>query len=621
MSDSLSYRDLTYEAQSAVYLVNLGTKTILDANKQACLMLGFTREEFLSMTLDDLNPISTPEDRVARTQGIKDHGFVIFQTEHRRKDGQPVPVEVTATMIEHNGETISIAFVRDASDKQGYIDEANEKSALFRGVFDASLDAFVIAEEGVIIEANPAAGDLFARPVEEVIGLSGLELIAPEYHELAYQRIMDNDPEPYECKIVRPDGSQRLVSVRGYPIVYNGRPARVTTARDISEQKRVLEGRIKADRLDSMSVFAGGVAHDFNNYLSSAIGNLRMIPEDSGGYIETDHILAARRVLEQAGLLTQKLLAFSKGSVVSTPLADVSAAIREACELSMAGSTGSLRMEIDPELRDIAIDEGQFKQVIHNLILNALEAIGPRGIIQISAHNTQGLPDPAGTVTIVVEDDGPGIPSKSENKIFDPYFTTKSSGTGLGLSVVRSIVEGSQGQVSVSSPPGEGTTFTLMFPAALSVSRKTDTANDYQPQTTQPIVLLLEDDDDLRSVTAALLEASGSSVTTASTGEEAVQKFQDHQEQDRKTFDVVLLDLTIKEGMDGVWAGKKIRQISESVTLVACSGYFESRDSEAELLSSGFDATLAKPFHLNDLPSQLSKLVAAKRATINTRTN
>jgi nitrogen-specific signal transduction histidine kinase/CheY-like chemotaxis protein len=366
------------------------------------------------------------------------------------------------------------------------------------------------------------------------------------------------------------------------------------------------EARLQAElerssRLESLGVLAGGIAHDFNNLLTVITGNLSLARTDDAIPEETRHWLAeSERAAVRARDLTQQLLTFAKGGDpvrAATRLEDV---VREAAAFALHGAKVRGEFEIAPDLWPADVDRGQISRVVHNIIINANQAMPDGGVIRIALRNEQVSEPRAGLapgryVRLSFADSGAGISAENLPRIFEPYFTTKQQGSGLGLATVYSIVRKHQGRVEATSQSGRGTTFVVWLPAA---AERAAPASD--PKTTggRPCgaarVLVMDDEAAIRLVAAAVLKKMGLAVTTVDDGAQAFAAYAEAWSSGQP-FDLVVLDLTVPGGIGGAEAMRKIRELDPAVCAVVSSGY-SSDPVIANYREHGFRARVPKPY-------------------------
>lgn len=396
----------------------------------------------------------------------------------------------------------------------------------------------------------------------------------------------------------------------------------VLVFRDVTSQLRLEQEVQKAAKLESLGVFAGGLAHDFNNLLTGITGYLDL----SKYYLENsesqqnvelnDFIDQAQAATLRARELTIQLLTFAKGGRPVKKTVALAQVIEEATRFILHGTNVKAVFELPEDLFQIEADVGQLGQVIHNLVLNAVQAMPQGGIITISARNVQIDEDTllglkAGSyVQISFRDEGAGINSENLSKIFDPYFTTKKSGNGLGLSVCHSIIRQHSGHIEVESVVGKGTIFTIYLPASIQQPETSGSfakpVMSYTRSTTPMRILIMDDEELLRNMARRILLRLGHTVGVAEDGEEAYRLYRAALEAGQP-FDVVLLDLTIPGGMGGKETMVKLLELDPHVTAVVCSGY--SNDPiMSDYKQYGFKEVLPKPYHMEDLNKLLDKL-------------
>ena len=418
--------------------------------------------------------------------------------------------------------------------------------------------------------------------------------------------------------LVSRDSSERIISETAAPIRdRNSHIVGVVVAfRDITE-KRKMEAEIqKASKLESVGVLAGGIAHDFNNILTAILGNISLAkiyakPEDVG----FKRLGEAEQACLRAKDLTQQLLTFSRGGAPIKKTSSVAGLLKDSASFALTGSSVWCDFQLHEDLWPVEIDPGQISQVVHNFVLNAQQAMGKGGKITIKASNV--ILDSASTlvhfpvrpgnyVEVSIADCGVGIPEEHLNKIFDPYFTTKQYGSGLGLATSYSIIKNHDGYVTVESKPGVGTTFRVYLPAS---SGKVDEPPPppKKVRTGNGRVLVMDDEQIIREMAGELLVYFGYEPFFARDGAEAVEMYCKAR-QSGNPFDVVVMDLTVPGGMGGKDAIRQLREIDPKVKAIVSSGY--SNDPVmADYKQYGFSGVVAKPYKIDEFGEAIRSVI------------
>jgi signal transduction histidine kinase/ActR/RegA family two-component response regulator len=388
------------------------------------------------------------------------------------------------------------------------------------------------------------------------------------------------------------------------------------------EQQVRLEAEVQhAARLESLGVLAGGIAHDFNNLLTVVIGNLSLamldakVAESAGGFLQEIEQAAFR-----ARDLTQQLLTFAKGGNPVRTTVALPEIVREAAESMLHGSSVRCEYAVGPGLWSANVDRDQVTQTIQNLALNAVEAMPGGGVIRISLTNEEIASGAHASLAagrylrVAVADSGEGIKPEILPRVFDPYFSTKKVGGGLGLATVYSIVKRHGGRIEVESTPGHGATFTLWLPAGETVtptpppSAPAAIPAEVLPRSAR--VLLMDDEESVRRLGAALLLRMGLLTETVADGAAAVKEFSEARSAGHP-YDLVILDLTIPSGMGGREAMEHIRKLDPQVPAIVSSGY--SNDPVlADFARYGFQAIVPKPYEVSLLMETVKRLLAPR---------
>jgi two-component system cell cycle sensor histidine kinase/response regulator CckA len=414
---------------------------------------------------------------------------------------------------------------------------------------------------------------------------------------------------------MQPESKKRIVSITFSPHIFHEakKLASLVTLRDVTNIRKMEEDVMKATKLESISIFAGGIAHDFNNILTIMLGNLSLtkmlLTDDDNIRKRLDKVeMAAIRAKD----LTQQLLMFSKEGVPVKKISSIKELIEESVNFSLTGSKIVCETLIPDDIWALEIDEGQISQSINNLIINAIQAMPEGGRILFSVRNIVLKNDnkfrlKAGHyVRVSIEDEGIGIPAENLNKIFDPYFTTKEKGNGLGLSSVYSIINKHDGAISVESTVGIGTKFNIYLPAnpEVKIEHKTENENVLSGEGK---ILVMDDEEDILEVAEIMLKNLGYDVVTTKNGNEALELYKSALANNHP-FNVVIMDLTIRGGMGGKHAIKKLLMMDPQAKVIVSSGY-SNDPTMANYMSYGFKGLIMKPFKMKDLWKTLKNVI------------
>ncbi len=454
---------------------------------------------------------------------------------------------------------------------------------------------------------NPAAERIFGWTREEVAGRTADFLIPaerrPELHEI-WQKVLEQSGGWHHVSSNRTrDGRTITCEWFNTKLLDDGGEVDgvMSLALDVSERERREEAQARAQRLESLAVMAGGIAHDFNNLLTGILGNLTLLLADDPPHAERVEMLGeAEAAARRARALTLQLLTFSRGGAPAKELIDPGPVVREAALFASRGAAGTCRIEVPAGLWPVEADPGQLGQVVQNLVLNALEA-RPDGEVTISLANVAREPPatPSGPcLHLQVSDQGTGMPPERLERIFDPFFSTKRRGSGLGLAVTHSIVARHGGQVEVASAVGRGSTFDIYLPALPDRTlRPADPDVPVAPMNLR--VLVMDDEAPILRLAQRTLGAAGCQVVVAADGQEAVERWREAHVAGRP-FDVVVLDLTVPGRMAGEETLSVLLELDPRVRAVVSSGYSESEVME-DHRAHGFRAAIPKPWSAEEL--------------------
>ncbi len=533
---------------------------------------------------------------------------------------------IKTPIIDPDGNVMGTAGIaRDITKRkqmeQDLLTERERLAVTLRSIGDAVITT---DREGGIALMNPIAEQLtgwteaeaIGRPLMEVFRIvderTGVPCANPVDKVLASGQIV---ALANHTALIAKDGQKSVIADSGAPIL-NARNeiiGVVLVFRDITGQQHIEKELLKMEKLKSLGVLAGGIAHDFNNFLTGIIGNLSLAKLD----VQPGHPLGRPlEEMERAALrakeLTQQLLTFSKGGEPVKHTTRIDDLVRECARFSLHGSNVGCDIDIESDLHPADVDEGQIAQVLNNLMINADQAMPQGGIIHIrvtnvylAANNPFAL-DAGDYIQLIVRDEGMGIQPEHLKKVFDPYFTTKQKGSGLGLAVAYSIIAKHDGQLTVESELGRGTTFTIVLPSSKD-THPSDTNTTKAFVAGHGRVLVMDDEDFIRELASDMLEKMGYEVVTAQDGQSAVDMYESSQNAGNP-FNAVILDLTVPGGMGGREALRKLMDQDPGVRAIVSSGY--SNDPVmANYAAHGFKGAVKKPYLVQEMSRVLYDVI------------
>jgi len=528
-------------------------------------------------------------------------------------------VEVNSSAIVKNGKVVgSRDIVRDITERKRTEDALRASQNFLQTIIETEPECVKLLDsDGTVLMMNQAGLAMSeAESLDQVRGKSIYDLIAPEYRE-AFQAnvamVFEGKSGTLEFEFIGIKGKRLRLETHAVPLrnENNEISALLGVTRDITERKKLEDELIKAQKLESIGLLAGGIAHDFNNLLTAILGNVSLAKM----YVTADHKAYTRLAeAENASLrardLTLQLLTFAKGGAPVKKTTSIRELLHETSRFALRGSDVRCELSIPADLRHLDVDEGQIGQVIHNLVINADQAMPDWGTITIACENVSisakdSFPLSEGDyVHISLKDQGIGIAKEHLSKIFDPYFTTKQKGSGLGLATSYSIIKKHDGHIAVESEPGIGTTFHVYLPTSSQEIVAKEAVEPAIPPG-EGRILVMDDEDIVRTVASDMLGSLGYEVVIARDGAEAITLYSRARESGEK-FDAVIMDLTVPGGMGGKEAVRKLMEIDPAVKAIVSSGY--SNDPVmADYGKYGFAGVIAKPYTMSNLRDAIGR--------------
>lgn len=623
------YKALIEQSANPVYILQFDRLVLV--NEAWEKLFGYTRDEVLSRDFDYMIFIA-PEyhDHVLERRRQRKLGAKVttnYELGVITKDGSRRDLEVSVAEISWKNQPAVQGVYYDITErKRAEAALAKEKELLMvtlRSIGDGVITTDV---DGNIILMNKIAESLTGWSQEEAIHhpigqiLNMVDQKTRQKFDSPVSKIISS-ASIYELSddiiLISKDGTERLIADSGAPIRdKEGKViGTVIVFRDITDKRKMEEERIKAMKLESIGLLAGGIAHDFNNILTAILGNISIAKLEAESN-HKDRLIDILNKSEKASFrakeLTQQLLTFSRGGAPIRKTVSIGELIRESADLMIRGSNVLCEYQIADDLWPVDADQGQISQVIHNLVINSVQAMPGGGIIKIFAENFQvDEVTPSmrrgNYVKIIIKDQGMGIPVEHLSKIFDPYFTTKQKGSGLGLATCYSIIKNHEGYISVESQLGSGTAFLIYLPASAS-QFVTKTEYKMSVGTGSGRILIMDDEEDIRDITSRILKRLGYESAVAADGVEAIRMYKEAKESGHP-FNAVIMDLTIPGGMGGKEAIKTLLEYDPHAKVIVASGY--SNDPiMSDFKKFGFSGYIVKPYDLEEFKILLHNVLS-----------
>jgi two-component system, cell cycle sensor histidine kinase and response regulator CckA len=593
-------------------------------NQAYARMLGYSIQELIGKSAFDLTHPDELKDLGETRQRRLAGETSSYEVRIRKQDNSYLSASITGTPFYEKEVVVGmLATYTDLTERKRFEENLRQGEKLYRSLVEQLpfvTYIFVNTPKPKVTYVSPQSTQLLGLPPEDCMAepLLWYTHLHPDDKPIMINSYAESSKQlsmfQMEYRFIRPDGRTLWIRDTATPILdennqllfYQG------VAEDITTEKKTVEEQLIAGKLESLGQLAGGIAHDFNNLLTAVLGSLALIkltvPNDTEivEYVENAETASLR-----ARDLTKQLLTFAKGGTPVKQVSDLRQLLKEVVQPILNGATVQPHFEITPDLWFCEVDSGQISRVIQNLVTNAVQAMPEGGTLLIKAENLTLAEKAVATlkadnyVKISLKDEGVGIKSENLALIFDPYFTTKPTAVGLGLAVCYSIIKQHNGIIEVESKVGQGATFHIYLPAKIGVSLISPVP--VIPPAYKKRILIMDDDTMIRKSLRSLLNRLGYNVEEAANGAEAISMYQNALNNAQK-FDVIIMDLTVPDGMGGKEATRRILEIEPTAAIIVSSGY-----SDDPIMSNyqeyGFIDVLPKPYNLKNLIASLDRIM------------
>ncbi len=594
---------------------------VIDVNDRLCEMVGYARNEMLGP--EPMRRSIAPEDLPAVIERVATHYEGAYVITAIRKNGERFRAEIQAKQGHVGDRPVRVAAFRDVTERERTHALLRESEQRFRDLARTAFDFTVFSRDGIVVGVDGDPSPIIGVSAAEMIGRPVLDFTAPSAQPIVRQQMESGRVGPYEAVAVHTNGDIVPVSCVVAATTLDGQPVRAAGIRDLravrqlEAERRALEQRLqRAQRLDSLGVLAGGIAHDFNNLLAGVLGNADLLREMVVGHEEREIAEAIVVAAQRAAALTRQMLAYAgQRDLGRREAVDVGDLVGELRTLLGATLSKKAQLELAVDARSIVLgDRATLTQVLMNLLTNASDALGDQaGIIRVTARRITD-PDarwesglgatvrPGDWVLIEVRDTGCGMDEPTRGRVFEPFFSTKERGHGLGLAACLGIVSAHGGAVLVESEVGRGSCFSVLLPA--SGNQRVASERPAAARASRPCKVLIVDDEPLvRKQLRRTLELRGYTVAEAVNGHSALATVGEVRP------DVIILDMTMPD-IDGAEVLARLRASGSRVPVIVSSGYLDV-SVERKLTRGEFQGFLAKPYGASDLAAAIEHALAS----------
>ncbi len=603
---------IVLDTNGNIKTVNKATEKLLEYEENELINQSY-HKIFFNDTLSDNNWI----DDLIQKDSVQDIEKILVS-----KHGKKITVLFSSSIMydEYGDPQGLICVAHDITELKNAEIILRESEEKYRLVVEKANEGIMIIKNGAFEYANPKALQTSGYSLDEIMSRNFIDFVHPDDRNVVLEKYQENiegkEFHQFPFRIISSNGTIKWVEVSSILINWKGEPAILVFMSDITEKRKIEEEILRMQKMESLGTMARSIAHDFNNYLTGIIGNITLAemlvnPEDRA----YKRLLEAEKAGERAKELTQQLLNLSKYNHPKLKTISLQNTLRDYVNLGIIGSNIKCNYDISEDLWFVEADEGQISQVISNIVINARQAMPGGGLIEVSAKN-ETLDEnnlytlkPGPYIVISIKDYGTGISEENLKRIFEPYFTTKPSGNGLGLAISYSIIKKHNGHIRVESKLGVGTTFYIYLPAILDKMIVKEEIQEIKPFSGKGRILVMDDEEIIRDLTIEMLTNIGYEVVATEDGESTLKSYEESLASG-KAFDIVILDLTIPGGIGGKEVIQKLKEIDPDVRAILSSGYF-SNSVMTDYSDYGFKGFIAKPYNIKQIGEALQKVLSA----------
>lgn len=633
LNENLTFLKSLFELLPVPLFLETQDKIIVDCNLAVEKLYGFKKEELIGKDLSLIVPdylLKTFDDKIKIE--ILDNVFS-FEYKNKKKDGTIFPCLVNVTNIKIYNKDYKLVSVIDLTKQKEFEKKLIQEQQKIKKFLDTAPVIMVVMDnKGIVQLINKTGCEILGYKENEIIGQNWFDKFLPDDIKekrkkffFKQMKLGSSEIQYYENYIVNSKGKKRLIKWASFYLKdeHGNILGEFGSGEDITDIKNMEIQLQKMKNLESLGILAGGIAHDFNNILTGISANISLLKMQIGKNNSFyDTITDIEKASKKALNLSSQLLTFAKGGTPVLKPESIKEIIKETIGFYTSGSEIKTVIKAPDNLWNVHIDKNQISQVFTNLLLNSIAAIKKNGKITIILSNTKlfkknfyvknNILKPGNYVKIIFQDNGKGIPEDILSKIFNPYFTTKKNGNGLGLSIVYSIIKKHNGYIEVESKEGVGTKFTIYLKATLKRIKKENINNkslselkEIHSKNKAKSILILEDNTIVQNSFKSILTKLNYDLFISDKSYEIIKKFKELRKE-KIQIKFIILDLTIKGSSGGIETAKKLLKIDKNINLIVTTGYYNNSILN-NLKKYGFKAYLKKPFTADELIALLEK--------------